>query len=64
MEEFPSEIKEHITYVKVKDSSLALGLVAANFYDNPSEKLKLVAVTGTNGKTTVAFVASIVFVNG
>ena len=40
VEEFPSETKEHITYVKVKDSSLVLGLVAANFYDNPSEKLK------------------------
>ena len=53
VEEFPSETKEHITYIKVKDSSLVLGLVAANFYDNPSEKLKLVAVTGTNGKTTV-----------
>ena len=53
-EELPSKIKEHITYLKVKDSSLALALLATNFYDNPSEKLKLVAVTGTNGKTTVA----------
>lgn len=51
-EEFPAEIIEGVTYVKVKDSSYALGVIAANFYDNPSQKLKLVGVTGTNGKTT------------
>jgi UDP-N-acetylmuramoyl-L-alanyl-D-glutamate--2,6-diaminopimelate ligase len=38
----------------VADSAVALGIVAANFYDNPSAKLKLVGVTGTNGKTTIA----------
>ncbi len=54
LEELPLEIQEDITYIKVKDSSSSLGLVATNFYDNPSEKLKLIAVTGTNGKTTVA----------
>jgi UDP-N-acetylmuramoyl-L-alanyl-D-glutamate--2,6-diaminopimelate ligase len=51
-EEFPIAINEKVTYIKVKDTTLALGVVAANFYDNPSEKLKLVGVTGTNGKTT------------
>lgn len=51
-EEFPAERKEGITYVKVTNSSYALGIIACNFYDNPSEKLKLVGVTGTNGKTT------------
>jgi UDP-N-acetylmuramoyl-L-alanyl-D-glutamate--2,6-diaminopimelate ligase len=51
-EEFPENRKENITYVKVKDSSEALGYIACNYYDNPSEKLKLVGVTGTNGKTT------------
>lgn len=51
-EEFPSEINDKVTYVKVKDTSAALGIIASNFYDNPSEKLKLVGVTGTNGKTT------------
>jgi UDP-N-acetylmuramoyl-L-alanyl-D-glutamate--2,6-diaminopimelate ligase len=51
-EEFPSEINEKITYVKVKDTTAALGIVAANFYDNPSEKIKMIGVTGTNGKTT------------
>jgi len=50
--EMPLHIKEHITYVKVKDTSFALGIIASNFYDNPSSKLKLVGVTGTNGKTT------------
>ena len=52
-EELPSELVEGVTYVKVKDSAKALGLMASNYYDNPSEKLKLVGVTGTNGKTTV-----------
>jgi len=51
-EEFPEEINEKTTYIKVKDTTAALGIVAANFYDNPSEKIKLVGVTGTNGKTT------------
>lgn len=53
-EELPDEILEQITYIQVKDSAEALGHIASNFYDNPSEELKLVAVTGTNGKTTVA----------
>jgi len=51
-EEFPDEQFENITYVKVKDASYALGIMASNFYDEPSTKLKLVGVTGTNGKTT------------
>ncbi|MEO6166079.1 MAG: UDP-N-acetylmuramoyl-L-alanyl-D-glutamate--2,6-diaminopimelate ligase [Chitinophagales bacterium] len=46
--------KSNITYIKVGDSSLALAIVAENFYNNPSEKIKVIAVTGTNGKTTVA----------
>ena len=53
-EELPSEKPDHITYVKVKNSQEALGIIAANYYDNPSEELKLIAVTGTNGKTSVA----------
>ena len=51
-EEFPVEIDERVTYIKVDDSAQALGVVAANFHDNPSDKLKLIGVTGTNGKTT------------
>jgi len=43
-----------VTYIKVKDSAVALGHIAANFYNNPSESLKLIGITGTNGKTTTA----------
>jgi len=53
-EELPDIQREKITYVVVKNSSSALGIVAANFYDNPSSKVKLIGVTGTNGKTTIA----------
>ena len=52
-EEFPKKIVDAITYIKVKNSSYALGVIASNFYDNPSDKLKLIGVTGTNGKTTI-----------
>lgn len=51
-EEIPENRVEEITYVKVKNTTYALGIIAANFYDNPSQKLKLIGVTGTNGKTT------------
>lgn len=50
----PGDARENITYVRVRNSSSALGLIASNFYDNPSEELMLVGVTGTNGKTTIA----------
>ncbi len=53
-EKLPTERKVGVTYVQVAISSAALGIMASNFYDNPSEKLKVVGVTGTNGKTTVA----------
>lgn len=53
-EEFPNELNENITYIKVKNTSIALGYIASNFYDNPSSQLILVGVTGTNGKTTTA----------
>ena len=53
-EVIPTEPKDHVTYVKVANSAIALGICAANFYDNPSEKLQLVGITGTNGKTTTA----------
>ena len=51
-EELPEKLSKNVTYVKVKDSSIALGIIAHNFFDEPSAKLKVVAVTGTNGKTT------------
>jgi UDP-N-acetylmuramoyl-L-alanyl-D-glutamate--2,6-diaminopimelate ligase len=53
-ETLPEQIKETVTYITVKDSAFALGIMASNFYDNPSAKVKLVGVTGTNGKTTTA----------
>ncbi|HPT03512.1 MAG TPA: Mur ligase domain-containing protein, partial [Bacteroidales bacterium] len=51
-EDIPTEKVADITYVKVINSSHALGVIASNFYDNPSSKLKLIGITGTNGKTT------------
>lgn len=51
-ENFPEVASPDVTYVKVQDAATALGVIASNFYGNPSEKLKLVGVTGTNGKTT------------
>ncbi len=53
-EELPSHVTGEVDFLMVADSSVALGIVSANFYDNPSTKLKLVGVTGTNGKTTIA----------
>ncbi|AHM59498.1 UDP-N-acetylmuramoylalanyl-D-glutamate--2,6-diaminopimelate ligase [Flammeovirgaceae bacterium 311] len=53
-ETLPRPLPEGITWVQVVNSGTALGIAAANFYDNPSEKLTIVAVTGTNGKTTTA----------
>ncbi|MES2591427.1 MAG: UDP-N-acetylmuramoyl-L-alanyl-D-glutamate--2,6-diaminopimelate ligase [Bacteroidota bacterium] len=51
-EVLPEVLNDRITYLKVNDATAALGIVAANFYDNPSESIQLVGVTGTNGKTT------------
>ncbi len=51
-EDMPEQKNDHVSYVKVEDSTLALGYMACNYFDNPSQKLKLVGVTGTNGKTT------------
>ncbi len=53
-EEFPKVIVNGVTYIKVKDSNEALAFLAANYYENPSENIRLVGVTGTNGKTTIA----------
>ena len=50
----PETITEGITYIQVKDTNTALAVMAANYFDHPSQKLQLVGVTGTNGKTTIA----------
>ena len=54
-ERIPEEVAElGCTFIVVKDSNLAMGVIASNFYGNPSQELKVVGVTGTNGKTTIA----------
>ncbi|SKB89555.1 UDP-N-acetylmuramoyl-L-alanyl-D-glutamate--2,6-diaminopimelate ligase [Daejeonella lutea] len=53
-EKFPDALQEGVSYFLVEDSAKSLGIISANFFDHPSSKLKLVGVTGTNGKTTVA----------
>jgi UDP-N-acetylmuramoyl-L-alanyl-D-glutamate--2,6-diaminopimelate ligase len=53
-ERIPDRPAGHIPYIQVRDSAMALGLGAAAFYGNPSEKLMVIGITGTNGKTTVA----------
>lgn len=53
-EQLPKQLTSGITFVRVTDSAAALAHIAANFNNNPSEKLKLIGITGTNGKTTVA----------
>jgi UDP-N-acetylmuramyl-tripeptide synthetase len=62
-EELPENLNENTTYIKVKDSSKTLGLLASNFYGNPSQQLKLIGVTGTNGKTSVSTLLFDVFKN-
>lgn len=62
-EKFPETLAENVTYIKVKDSAKALGHLASNFYGNPSKKLKLIGVTGTNGKTSVSTLLFDVFKN-
>ena len=53
-EDVPEAKQEGITYIQVKDSEDAVGKVATTFYDDPTSKMELVGVTGTNGKTTIA----------
>lgn len=53
-EEIPDIVVNGVTYIEVEDTQSALAIMASNYYDSPSENLKLVGVTGTNGKTTIA----------
>ena len=61
LENMPADLEDNITYIQVEDSNIALGIIAANFYNNPSEKIKLVGITGTNGKTTIVSLLSQLF---
>lgn len=53
-ESLPKNLQQHVCYVQVADTAQALGLLASAWYDFPSKKLKLIGITGTNGKTTIA----------
>ncbi|HMI61825.1 MAG TPA: UDP-N-acetylmuramoyl-L-alanyl-D-glutamate--2,6-diaminopimelate ligase [Puia sp.] len=53
-QDLPAVLQEGVTYIRVEDTAAAAGVIAHNFYGQPSERLKLVGVTGTNGKTTIA----------
>ena len=53
-EDLPTNLPENVTFIVVENAAETLGLAAANFYDNPTEKFKIVGITGTNGKTSTA----------
>ena len=53
-ETFPEDLKNDVTYIKVADTEDSVGKIATTFYGNPTSKLELIGVTGTNGKTTIA----------
>lgn len=56
LQDMPAQLTEGVTYVRVEHVEQIVGEVATVFYDNPTQKLRLVGVTGTNGKTTIATV--------
>ena len=62
-EELPETLADGVCYIKVADSSVALGMLADAFYEHPSRKLKLVGITGTNGKTTTVTLLHRLFMN-
>lgn len=62
-EVLPENLNPEITYIQVKDASKTLGQLASNFYGNPSEKLSLIGITGTNGKTSVTTLLFDIFKN-
>lgn len=61
-QQMPEDVQEGVTYVEVSESAEALGVMASNFYDNPSHKMKVVGITGTNGKTTVVTLLQQLFI--
>lgn len=63
VEMLPENLQNNVTYIKVDNSSVALGRLASAFYDFPSKKIKLVGITGTNGKTTIATLLHKLFID-
>ena len=61
LQDMPVDFDDNVTYIQVENSNNALGIIAANFYGNPSLKIKLVGITGTNGKTTIVSLLSQMF---
>lgn len=62
-EQIPQDISEDVTYVQYKSTETAVGQLATNFYGNPTARMKLIGVTGTNGKTTIATLLYQIFKN-
>jgi len=62
-QELPSQINSKINYIKVSNSAKVLGQLSSNYYDNPSSKLKLIGITGTNGKTSTVTILFNLFKN-
>jgi UDP-N-acetylmuramoyl-L-alanyl-D-glutamate--2,6-diaminopimelate ligase len=62
-EAFPAELKDNVTYIKVSNSAESLAYLASNFYGVPSEKIKVIGVTGTNGKTSIVTMLFELFTN-
>ena len=56
LEQMPETISENITYIEVANTMQATPLAAANYYNNPTKKIKLIGITGTNGKTTATYI--------
>lgn len=63
VETLPENLQNNVTYIKVDNTSVALGRLASAFYDFPSKKIKLVGITGTNGKTTIATLLHKLFID-
>lgn len=61
VEYFPEKIEENISYIRVKNSRNVLAKLSSEFYQNPSEKIKLIGITGTNGKTTTSYIMKSIY---